>query len=211
MKEKKIEKEIENMDNLTRLLKKIHAEAQKEARKIKKKAKLELEKFEKETNLLVEQVKEKEIEKEVGRFDFIRKRTESEYQQKARRILIQARESLIDEVFEQIEKELANFRSNSAYTKYIRSKLESTVHNIKNNDMKILIDKKDEKIIQEIVKEFNKTRKTNVIIGTPRIQTSGGFILTDIDERIKIDYTLENTLQVSRDTIRTKINEQLFS
>jgi len=211
MKEKKIEKEIEDMDNLTRLLKKIHAEAQKEARKIKKKAKLELEKFEKETNLLVEQVKEKEIEKEVGRFDFIRKRTESEYQQKARRILIQARESLIDEVFEQIEKELANFRSNSAYTKYIRSKLESTVHNIKNNDMKILIDKKDEKIIQEIVKEFNKTRKTNVIIGTPRIQTSGGFILTDIDERIKIDYTLENTLQVSRDTIRTKINEQLFS
>ena len=77
--------------------------------------------------------------------------------------------------------------------------------------MKILIDKKDEKLIQEIVKEFNKTRETNVIIGTPRIQTSGGFILTDIDERIRIDYTMENTLLASKDTIRTKINEQLFS
>ncbi len=210
MKEKKAEKQIEDADNLTRLLDKIHTEAKKEAKNIKRKAKLELEKFEKETNRLVEQVKEREIGKEIGRFDFIRKRTESEYQQKARRILIQARENLIDEVFEQVEKEFANFRSKSAYKKYLKNRLESTVQNIRNKDMKLLIDKKDEKIIQEIVKEISKTKEMNIIIGAPRIQTIGGFILTDIDERIKIDHTIENMLLVSRDSIRTKINEQLF-
>ncbi len=202
---------MESNENLTRLIKKIQSEAKNEVRKTHKKTKSKLETFENETAKLIYETKEKEISKEVSRIEFIKKRTESEYEQQARRILIQSRENLIDEVFEKIERELSNFRSKPEFREYITTKLESAVNSIKNKQMKIIIDEQDMKLTKVIVNDLNRKKGLSLIIETPGIKTLGGFILTDKEERIKIDHTINNLLEARRELIRTKINELLFN
>ena len=210
MKKEKKKPNEEDTDNLTRLINKILQEATKEVKKIRKEAKLQLEILEKETQKLVNETKNKELEKEVSRFEFIKKRFESEYQQRAKRILIQSKEASIDEVFEKIEKEMSSFRTDASYKEYIKNRLNSSIINIKDKNMKILIDKKDKKLVEEILTEIKKRRETNFIIETSGLKTSGGFVLTDKEERIRIDHTIENLLEASRETIRSKINDLLF-
>ncbi|MCG3215221.1 MAG: V-type ATP synthase subunit E [Candidatus Heimdallarchaeota archaeon] len=211
MKKEMKKQKMESNENLTRLIKKIQSEAKNEVRKTHKKTKSKLETFENETAKLIYETKEKEIGKEVSRIEFIKKRTESEYEQQARRILIQSRENLIDEVFEKIERELSNFRSKPEFREYITTKLESAVNSIKNKQMKIIIDEQDMKLIKVIVNDLNRKKGLSLIIETPGIKTLGGFILTDKEERIKIDHTINNLLEARRELIRTKINELLFN
>lgn len=211
MKKEMKKQKMESNENLTRLIKKIQSEAKNEVRKTHKKTKSKLETFENETAKLIYETKEKEISKEVSRIEFIKKRTESEYEQQARRILIQSRENLIDEVFEKIERELSNFRSKPEFREYITTKLESAVNSIKNKQMKIIIDEQDMKLTKVIVNDLNRKKGLSLIIETPGIKTLGGFILTDKEERIKIDHTINNLLEARRELIRTKINELLFN
>ncbi len=77
--------------------------------------------------------------------------------------------------------------------------------------MKLLIDKRDEKIIKQIVTKLEKEKNVKFIIEITELAKSGGFILTDKEERVRIDYTIEYLLEESRDIIRTKINEYLFN
>ena len=77
--------------------------------------------------------------------------------------------------------------------------------------MKVLVDKRDEKIVKETVAQLNKKHKSNLVVEIPGIKTTGGFILTDIDERIRINHTLDYILEVSREKIKSKISESLFN
>ncbi len=201
-------KEEENA--LSRLLSKIEKEAEKEARMIQLDTKKKLEEIEKETRKLAEEIKKEELSKETSRLDFIRKRTETEYQQNAKKIMVQARENLIDQVFEQVEKEILNFRENKRYLAYLEHLITSTIRNISTEKMKIIGDKKDKEVLNKITSSVSQKKGIQFKIDTTSIKTLGGCIITDEDERIKIDYTIENTLKVSKEKIRSKINEILF-
>lgn len=211
MVDKQQQREEHSSTNLDNLLNKIISEAEKEAERMREETRKKLENFEKETKELVSEIKHKELEKELPHLEYIRKRTEAEYQQKAKRTRIQTQEKLIDEVFEKVEKDLSSFRKNSEYKKYLVSKLESTQRAFLSKDMKLLIDKRDESIIKQIVTKLKKEKNVKFIIEITDLVTSGGFILTDKEERVRIDYTIEYLLEESRDTIRTKINEYLFN
>ncbi len=203
---------IEKEDNaFSRMIVKINKEAEKQAELIRRETKKKLEDIEKETRKLVEDIKEEELSKETSRIDFIRKRTETKYQQNAKKITVQAKENLIDQVFEQVEKETLRFRENKRYSKYLENLLNSTVRNISTEKMKIIGDKKDKEILNKITSAVTQKRGINFKIDTSSVQTLGGFIITDEDERIKIDYTIENTLKASNEKIRSKINEILFT
>ncbi len=195
---------------LTRLIIKIKNAAEEEAKIINREAKQKLEEIEKGTKKLVDEVKKQELEKEKSRLDFIRKRTETEFEQKAKRIIIQARESIIDQVFEQVKKEMLVLRDNKGYSKYLENLLIDTIRNITAQRMKIIADKKDKEILNKITLNIAKKEKVNFKVDVSSLKTQGGFILTDDYGRIRIDYTIENTLKASRDKIRTKINEILF-
>lgn len=195
---------------LTRLIIKIKNAAEEEAKIINREAKQKLEEIEKGTKKLVDEVKKQELEKEKSRLDFIRKRTETEFEQKAKRIIIQARESIIDQVFEQVKKEMLVLRDNKGYSKYLENLLIDTIRNITAQRMKIIADKKDKEILNKITSNIAKKEKVNFKVDVSSLKTQGGFILTDDYGRIRIDYTIENTLKASRDKIRTKINEILF-
>jgi len=195
---------------LTRLIIKIKNAAEEEAKIINREAKQKLEEIEKGTKKLVDEVKKQELEKEKSRLDFIRKRTETEFEQKAKRIIIQARESIIDQVFEQVKKEMLVLRDNKGYSKYLENLLIYTIRNITAQRMKIIADKKDKEILNKITSNIAKKEKVNFKVDVSSLKTQGGFILTDDYGRIRIDYTIENTLKASKDKIRTKINEILF-
>ena len=197
--------------NLDNLLKKIISEAENEAKRIKEETRKKLANFEKETKDLVLEIKDKELEKELPHLEYIRRRTEAEFQQKAKRTRIQTKEKLIDEVFEKVEKDLLSFRKSIEYKEYLESKLESTQRAFRSKDMKLLIDKRDETIIKKIITKLEKEKNVKFLIEITEFVTSGGFILTDKEERVRIDYTIEYLLEESRDTIRTKINEYLFN
>lgn len=211
MVDKRKQKEEHASTNLDNLLKKIISEAENEAERMREETRKKLAKFEKETKELVSEIKHEELERELPHLEYIRKRTEAEYLQKAKRTRIQTKEKLIDKVFEKVEKDLSNFRKNSEYKKYLESKLESTQRAFRSKDMKLLIDKRDESIIKRIITKLEKEKNVKFIIEITELVTSGGFILTDKEERVRIDYTIEYLLEESRDTIRTKINEYLFN
>lgn len=210
MVDKQKQKEEHSSSNLDNLLKKIISEAENEAAKLREETRKKLAKFEKETKMLVSDMKEKELEKELPHLEYIRRRTEAEYQQKAKRTRIQSKEKLIDEVFEKVEKDLSGFRKKTEYIEYLESKLKSTQRAFRSKEMKLLIDKRDESIIRKIITKLKKEKKMNFVVEVTELKTSGGFILTDKEERVKIDYTIEYLLEESRDAIRTKINEYLF-
>lgn len=196
---------------LTRLIIKIKNAAEEEAKIISREAKQKLEEIEKGTKKLVDEVKKQELGKETSRLDFIRKRTETEFEQKAKRIIIQARESIIDQVFEHVKKEMLVLRDNKGYSKYLENLLIYTIRNITAQRMKIIADKKDKEILNKITSNIAQKEKVNFKVDVSSLKTQGGFILTDDYGRIRIDYTIENTLKASRDKIRTKINEILFA
>jgi len=143
--------------------------------------------------------------------EFIKKRTETEFEQKAKKIVIQARESMIDQVFEHVKKEMIVLRDNKGYSKYLENLLIYTIRNITVQRMKIIADKRDKEILNKITSNIAQKEKINFKVDVSSLKTQGGFILTDDYGRIRIDYTIENTLKSSRDKIRTKINEILFA
>ena len=208
--EKLPEKDTEN-SSLTRLIIKIKNAAEEEAKIINREAKQKLEVIEKGTKKLVDEVKKQELDKETSRLEFIKKRTETEFEQKAKRIIIQAREGMIDQVFENVKKEMLALRDNKGYSKYLENLLIYTIRNITAQSMKIIADKKDKEILNKITSNIAKKEKVNFKVDVSSLKTQGGFILTDDYGRIRIDYTIENTLKASRDKIRTKINEILFA
>ncbi len=204
------EKDTES-SSLTRLITKIKNAAEEEAIIINREAKQKLEEIEKGTKKLVDEVKKQELDKETSRIDFIRKRTETEFEQKAKKIIIQARESMIDQVFEQVKKKMLVLRDNKGYSKYLENLLIYTIRNITAQGMNIIADKKDKEILNKITSNIAQKEKINFKVDVSSLKTQGGFILTDDYGRIRIDYTIENTLKSSRDKIRTKINEILFA
>ena len=196
---------------LTRLIIKIKNAAEEEAKIINREAKQKLAEIEKGTKKLVDEVKKQELDKETSRLEFIKKRTETEFEQKAKRITIQAREGMIDQVFENVKKEMLALRDNKGYSKYLENLLIYTIRNITAQSMKIIADKKDKEILNKITSNIAQKEKVNFKVDVSSLKTQGGFILTDDYGRIRIDYTIENTLKASRDKIRTKINEILFA
>lgn len=204
------EKDTES-SSLTRLIIKIKNAAEEEAKIINREAKQKLGEMEKGTKKLVDEVKKQELDKETSRLEFIKKRTETEFEQKAKKIIIQARESIIDQVFEHVKKEMLVLRDNKGYSKYLENLLIYTIRNITAQRMKIIADKKDKEILNKITSNIAQKEKINFKVDVSSLKTQGGFILTDDYGRIRIDYTIENTLKASRDKIRTKINEILFA
>ena len=211
MKNEELPEEDTETSPLTRLIIKIKNAAEEEAKIINREAKQKLEEIEKGTKKQVDEVKKQELDKESSRLDFIRRRTETEFEQKAKKIIIQARESIIDQVFEQVKKEMLVLRKNKGYSKYLENLLIHTIRNITAQSMKIIADKKDKEILNKITSNIAQKEKVNFKVDVSTLKTQGGFILTDDYGRIRIDYTIENTLKSSRDKIRTKINEILFA
>ncbi|MCE7738223.1 MAG: V-type ATP synthase subunit E [Candidatus Heimdallarchaeota archaeon] len=211
MKNKELPKEDTENSPLTNLLTKITKAAEEEAKLIFREAKQKLEEIEKGTIKLVDEIKKQELDKETPRLKFIKKRTETEFEQKAKKIVIQTRESIIDQVFEKVEKEMLVLRDNKGYSKYLENLLIHTVRNITAQSMKIIADKKDKEILNKITSNIAQKENIKFKVDFSFLKTQGGFILTDDQERARIDYTIENTLKASRDKIRTKINEILFA
>lgn len=211
MKNEKLPEKDTESSSLTRLIIKIKNAAEEEAKIINREAKQKLAEIEKGTKKLVDEVKKQELDKETSRLEFIKKRTETEFEQKAKRITIQAREGMIDQVFENVKKEMLALRDNKGYSKYLENLLIYTIRNITAQSMKIIADKKDKEILNKITSNIAQKEKVNFKVDVSSLKTQGGFILTDDYGRIRIDYTIENTLKASRDKIRTKINEILFA
>lgn len=211
MKNEELPEEDTESSPLKRLIIKIKNAAEEEAKILNREAKQKLEEIEKGTKKQVDEVKKQELEKETSRLDFIKKRTETEFEQKAKKIVIQAREGMIDQVFEHVKKEMLLLRDNKGYSKYLENLLIYTIRNITAQSMKIIADKKDKEILNKITSNIAQKEKVNFKVDVSTLKTQGGFILTDDYGRIRIDYTIENTLKSSRDKIRTKINEILFA
>jgi vacuolar-type H+-ATPase subunit E/Vma4 len=195
---------------LNRLLKKIQDETTKEVKQIQKETKKKLADISTETQRLVDDIKKRELAKEKSRIEFLRKRTETEYEQEARKIEIQTRENLIDDVYERLEIAIKDFRKNKDYEAYLRKTLTRNVRNMREKKVKVIIDKRDETIFKKIVAEIVKKEGIECEIDSSSLKTEGGFIITDQKERVRISQTLENLLETSRDKIRTRINELLF-
>ena len=192
-----------------RLLDKIYKEAKAEVEKIKQQTKQELEAFEKETARLVEETKKQEIEKEQYRINLQKRRIQANKEQEARTILLKTQEQLIDQVLDEVIKAMKDFRKLPTYKRFLEQRLKKLSKMIHEPKVRLLVDKRDKEMIEKIVKKLEKETE-QIFILEPTLETLGGFVLTDLKERIRIEATIEYIFKVRQEAIRSQINQLLF-
>ncbi|MHA1777974.1 MAG: V-type ATP synthase subunit E [Candidatus Heimdallarchaeaceae archaeon] len=205
----KMPEEVAIDTRVKRLVDKIYKEAKAEVEKIKQQTKQELEAFEKETARLVEETKKQEIEKEQYRINLQKRRIEANKEQEARTILLKTQEQLIDQVLDEVIKAMKDFRKLPTYKRFLEQRLKKLSKMIHEPKVRLLVDKRDKEMIEKIVKKLEKETE-QIFILEPTLETLGGFVLTDLKERIRIEATIEYIFKVRQEAIRSQINQLLF-
>ncbi|MHA1687425.1 MAG: V-type ATP synthase subunit E [Candidatus Heimdallarchaeaceae archaeon] len=205
----KMPEEVAIDTRVKRLVDKIYKEAKAEVEKIKQQTKQELEAFEKETARLVEETKKQEIEKEQYRINLQKRRIQANKEQEARTILLKTQEQLIDQVLDEVIKAMKDFRKLPTYKRFLEQRLKKLSKMIHEPKVRLLVDKRDKEMIEKIVKKLEKETE-QIFILEPTLETLGGFVLTDLKERIRIEATIEYIFKVRQEAIRSQINQLLF-
>lgn len=198
---------IEN--RLNKLIETIYAEAKQKVEEIKSQTKEELDEYEQETARIVEETKKKEIEKESYRVELQKKRLKAQKEQEAKSIMLEVKERLIDQVMDEVLKAMQKFREMADYEKYLEARIGKLINMIHEPEIRILIDQRDSEIVKKVAKKLARKVPHKLLI-EEKIETLGGFIITDNNERIRIDATIEYLFKAREEIIRSKINQLLF-
>lgn len=181
------------------IIKKIKSDAKKEAMRIKKDAEKEaasiLKTKEQEINDYIAKLKKKgeqqaEIQKKIEI---------SQADQETKRALMQVKETIIEDCFNEAHTHLSNL-DKKTYEKTIRALIKQGKDQI--NGSCIIYPSKD--IDKHIAKEFKLS------VGKT-INATGGILLQSKEGHITIDNTFEGIIKRKKETIRIKVGTLLFS
>jgi V/A-type H+-transporting ATPase subunit E len=127
-----------------------------------------------------------------------------------RKGLLQAKQQIIDEVFDKARQELANLPVEDYRQLIYKMLLESSI----TGDEEIIIDEKDKsRITPDLVEKVNKELKTKGKSGNLKISAKtrpmiGGFILKARD--MEINSTFDSLIKLQREELETGIAKILF-
>ncbi|KAA0015061.1 hypothetical protein B6U81_02415 [Thermoplasmatales archaeon ex4484_30] len=182
---------------LEELIHRIKEEAEKEIEEI-------IQRAEEEAKRIIEEEKEKgrkeaeKIEKQGKKeAERLKEKILASARRKAKAYIIQAKEEIINECFNEIANKLRKMDGKS-YEKFMEKKLKEAIKEIEDGYI-VSTRKEDEKIAKKLGLEVKG--KTEGI---------GGVILKSRDGRKEMDLTFDFMLEKEREEIRIKIAEKLF-
>ncbi|MBI5206220.1 MAG: hypothetical protein HY934_00335 [Candidatus Firestonebacteria bacterium] len=123
-----------------------------------------------------------------------------------KRKIIKAKEDHSSSVFLEVEKNLKAYREKQeAYKKVLKGLLIESLNEVKGKNIIVIVDKKDEALANNILKELNLNHEIKV--GDDCI---GGISLQVDGNRVKVFNTFESRLDKAKKIIKTQLTEVLF-
>lgn len=129
----------------------------------------------------------------------------SEAREKSRMEIIKSKNEVFERAFEEASQNLASVRNESGYRKIQKVLVNEALGELGIDDVKIHIDKRDEALTRDILKELNISCEI-----IPDLSCAGGLNAYSHDERFIIFNTLESRLKKAKEIYRPEIFSVLF-
>lgn len=198
------------MDGIDRIKERIIEEAEIKKQEILNKAQKEAEEILSDSRQKAVEIKQQVLEKAKKAAEEEKRKIISMAELEERKRFLEAKQQIIDEVFDEAKKRLENMNP-QAYRKLLKKMiLKSSI----NGDEQLIIADKDKAVInadflQEVNSELVKLGKKGSLKLSSETQTMmGGFILQSKD--LEINSTFDSLIKVQREELESQIAKILF-
>jgi V/A-type H+-transporting ATPase subunit E len=201
---------VAGMEGIERIKEKIMQEAREKEQQILNEARAEADQILKNSEQTAEEIKQQSLQKAKRQAEEEKRKILSMAELEERKGLLQAKQQIIDEVFDKARQELANLPVEDYRQLIYKMLLESSI----TGDEEIIIDEKDKsRITPDLVEKVNKELKTKGKSGNLKISAKtrpmiGGFILKARD--MEINSTFDSLIKLQREELETGIAKILF-
>lgn len=198
------------MEGIERIKEKIMQEALEKEQQILNKAKTEADQILKNSAITVEEIKQQCLQKGKRQAEEEKRKILSMAELEERKRLLQAKQQMIDEVFEKARQELENLPVDD----YLHLMQNMLLKNAVAGDEEIIASNKDKsRITQDFLKQVNEELKKQGKIGGLKLSADtrpmiGGFILKSRD--MEINSSFDAALKMQREQLETEIAKILF-
>jgi V/A-type H+-transporting ATPase subunit E len=144
-----------------------------------------------------------------------KKKITAESKIKARTILLESKEKLIQEAFAKAREELESLPNQKSYPDKLEKLAVDTCIQLGGGELELVVRKMDEKIVNAALNKIEKEVKAvtgevaKISISTADI--GPGVIIQRADGKVGIDSTFQTRLELLRPGLRLKVAEALFS
>lgn len=206
-------------DEMEKMVSFIKQEANEKAREIKIKAdeefNIEKAKIVRQETIAIEayyqkKAKQAEIQKKIA---------ESNRNNKTRLQILQARQQYLNKINEEAQKALTDYaNNNSEYYETLKNLILQSLYRLMEEDITITCREKDvdkvRKAVDEVIPTYKeKTGKTASVKYSPNYlpeTSAGGIIMAGFGDRIVVNNTLENRLEIASDELLPAIKTMLY-
>lgn len=144
----------------------------------------------------------------------VKRKMISEGKIKARTIILEAKERLINRAFELAEKRLEGLPDDKSYPQVLFNLARDTCIAMGGGELKLLVRKEDEKLLSKELKKLEEAvkkatgRTAKLAIDTAEI--GPGVVVKRMDGAVEIDSTFTSRIELLRPELRLKAAEVLF-
>jgi len=203
------------MSNISRglasITKEILEDAERDARNIISRAEAEAERILKHAKEEAERRYEEIIKKGKERIKDKKRQAISLFELETKNNLLEAKEEIIEEVYDEAIKRLRQYTLTEKYTNCIFRLIREASRQINSDALIIRLNERDHQILtKKRLDELSRKLGVKIIKSDEKINCTGGVVVTSLDGKIIVDNTFENRLRILKDSLRTKIAKILF-
>jgi len=203
------------MSNISRglasITKEILEDAERDARNIISRAEAEAERILKHAKEEAERRYEEIIKKGKERIKDKKRQAISLFELETKNNLLEAKEEIIEEVYDEAIKRLRQYTLTEEYTNCIFRLMREASRQINSDALIIRLNERDHQILtKKRLDELSRKLGVKIIKSDEKINCIGGVVVTSLDGKIIVDNTFENRLRILKDSLRTKIAKILF-
>ena len=203
------------MSNISRglasITKEILEDAERDARNIISRAEATAERILKHAKEEAERRYDEIIRKGKERIKDKKRQAISLFELETKNNLLEAKEEIIEEVYDEAIKRLRQYTLTEEYTNCIFRLIREASRQIKSDALIIRLNERDYQILtKKRLDELSRKLGVKIIKSDEKINCTGGVVVTSLDGKIIVDNTFENRLRALKDPLRTKIAKILF-
>jgi len=142
-----------------------------------------------------------------------KKRSIAEAKIKARTIILESKEKLIQEAFEVAEKEIETISKRKNYPEILKKTVRDTCVEMGGGELEIIARADDKGILEKELKNLQKevskaTKDSSLKLSASNVNP--GVIIRNTEGGVEIDSTFKNRLELLRPELRLAVSEALF-
>jgi len=195
---------------ISKISEEIIAEAQAEARKRIEEAKKEAEEIVSRVKVEAEAEAEKIKAKVMEEVRLLEARKLSEARRQSSLKILEEKNRLIEEAFNGALNQLKKIVETEEYIQSLSKLIEAIAPQLGESNIKIALNRRDLKHKDNIVKRLSLPENVKIVFDSHPLDSVGGFVLSTLDERIRINETLEERLKAAKRAMKKDISKILF-